>query len=369
MRYAVQQGRVPNRRLRLLWNLEMDLSPEVRVAANLLRTLATRIGAVPQGSVMPGCIRRQRWSPFNVPLMWAAAEQVETCPVFEWLTSIAGRVDEPVPVFGGNTSASEAVRTGWAALRFAFRCWGVNSDVELSGWLSRNGFPATRPGHHISGRAQEFILTSACREDARVALLEVVFVVITLNEGRNQTPAEGDVVPPIPRASIGGTGIPTSVPRDSWEQLDNVDLEEVFLRRTPMLRSCPHFLRGRVRHCFTVTLGERSRAKVEGDIVGEERAWKAFALIPLMILNRPRGLGSIGKQELVGRANKFARGQWFELLEGARQALSSTRRVTQLEGSEELRRRGFNACTRVKQGQISRISRSITGHQEFGDVG
>ena len=75
VRNAVQQGQVPNRRLRLLWNPEMDLAPEVRVAANLLRTLATRIGAVPQGSVMPGCIRRQRWSPFNVPLMWAAAEQ------------------------------------------------------------------------------------------------------------------------------------------------------------------------------------------------------------------------------------------------------------------------------------------------------
>ena len=204
-------------------------------------------------------------------------------------------------------------------------------------------------------------MTSAFREDARVALLEVVFVVITLNEGRNQTSAEGDVVPPIPRASIGGTGIPTSVSRDSWEQLNNVDLEEVFLRRTPMLRSCPHFLRGRVRHCFTVTLGERLRAKVEGDIVGEERAWKAFALIPLMILNRPRGLGSIGKQELVERANKFARGQWIELLEGARQALSSTRRVTQLEGSEELRRRGLNACSRVKQGQVSRARQELVG--------
>ena len=35
------------------------------------------------------------------------AEQVETCPVFEWLTSIAGRADEPVLVFGGNISGRE----------------------------------------------------------------------------------------------------------------------------------------------------------------------------------------------------------------------------------------------------------------------
>ena len=43
---------------------------------------------------------------------------------------------------------------------------GVNSDVELSGWLTRNGFLA---------QTKEFILTSACREDARVVLLDVVF--------------------------------------------------------------------------------------------------------------------------------------------------------------------------------------------------
>ena len=93
---------------------------------------------------------------------------------------------------------------------------------------------------------------------------------LTLNEGRRQT---SDAAPSILRASVGGTGIPTSIPRDSWEQLDDVDLEEVFLRRTPMLRSCPHFSRGRVRHCFTVTW-ERSRAKLEeatffGKISGE----------------------------------------------------------------------------------------------------
>ena len=51
--------------------------------------------------------------------------------------------------------------------------------------------------------------------------------------------------------------------KGQFGQLDDEDLEEVFLRRTPMLRSCPHFLRGRVRHCFTVTPGERSRAKLE----------------------------------------------------------------------------------------------------------
>ena len=107
-------------------------------------------------------------------------------------------------------------------------------------------------------------MTMACREDARVALLEAVFIALTLNEGRRQTSDAAEAVPSIPRASIGGTGIPTSVPRDSWEQLDDVDLEEVFLRRTPVLRSCLHFLRGRVRHSFTVTLVRTFEGQVGG---------------------------------------------------------------------------------------------------------
>ena len=58
------------------------------------------------------------------------------------------------------------------------------------------------------------------------------------------------------------------------------------------------FLRGRLRECFATTLRERYRAKLAGDIVAEERAWKAFGLVPLLLLHRPRGCGSIGRDEL-----------------------------------------------------------------------
>ena len=40
----------------------------------------------------------------------------------------------------------------------------------------------------------------------------------------------------------------------SWEQLDQIDLGETFLHRVPMLRSCPRFLRGRLRFSFGVAL-------------------------------------------------------------------------------------------------------------------
>ena len=38
--------------------------------------------------------------------------------------------------------------------------------------------------------------------------------------------------------------------------------------------------------------------KAVGDTVAEERAWMAFGLVPMMLFNRLRGWGSIGKDEL-----------------------------------------------------------------------
>ena len=64
-----------HRRLRLVWYPEQNLSSEVHAAATMIRSLADRVGPVPRGSIVPGAIRRQRWSAMYVPLMWAAAGQ------------------------------------------------------------------------------------------------------------------------------------------------------------------------------------------------------------------------------------------------------------------------------------------------------
>ena len=42
----------------------------------------------------------------------------------------------------------------------------------------------------------------------------------------------------------------------------------------PTLKTCPHFMRGRLRECFQMALTERHRAKMESDELGEIRAWK-----------------------------------------------------------------------------------------------
>ena len=65
--------------------------------------------------------------------------------------------------------------------------------------------------------------------------------------------------------------VPSDFPQECWQQLDEVDLSGVFLQRTPMLKSCPRFLRGQLRFSFGLALRERCRAKLNRDLVAELR--------------------------------------------------------------------------------------------------
>ena len=63
-----------------------------------------------------------------------------------------------------------------------------------------------------------------------------------------------------------------------------------------MLKICPHFLRGRVRESFNFALRERFKARLEGNVEVETRAWKLFGLIPIMLLQN----GTDGRERMVG---------------------------------------------------------------------
>ena len=105
---------------------------------------------------------------------------------------------------------------------------------------------------------------------------------------------------PTTHRTLGARSQPSAagMPPGTWEQLDFMHAEDLFFKEIPMLRSCPKFLRGRLREGFACALRERFRAKQVGDEVGERRAWKLFALIPLMLLHRLRSTGSVGRDEL-----------------------------------------------------------------------
>ena len=190
-----------------------------------------------------------------------------------------------------------AVREGWHVLREVMRTGGIEDRSDLSDWLGRRCFPRTSAGNHISARVQEVILSEASAIDARVALVEAACVVITLCRGRAGAVRVPEVVPSVPRRTRQ-----TEITAESWAQLDLVDSSEVFLERIPMLKACPRFLRGRLRFSFAIALRERHRAKLEGDMVGANRAWKLFGLVPILLLSRPGHTGSVGRDELAKRA-------------------------------------------------------------------
>ena len=86
------------------------------------------------------------------------------------------------------------------------------------------------------------------------------------------------VVPPAPIRVP--PSVPSDIPQKCWQQLDQVDLREVFLQRIPMFKSCPRFLRSSLRFSFGVALRERCP-------VAELRVWKLFGLVPIVLLHKP----------------------------------------------------------------------------------
>ena len=295
---------------------------------------------------------------------FSAAGEVETTPVLEWLVGSVSSIEALTNFHGGNINPGEAVQEGWLCLRRVMRGWGISTPEDLTGWLRRHGFPGPSPGHHISALAQEFLLGQACAEDGRVALLEAVYVQLAIHRGRQMAVPAGPSQPPLLRRAREARRppIPQEVPVATWSELDDFNLNQLFLQRVPMLKKCPHFLRGRLRHCFGVALRERARAKRDEDPLSEGRAWKLFGLVPMMLLHRPRGTGSIGRDELALRADHFMAGRWRSLIASAQECVLQPRKIErdQIVHNEQ-ERRGRAAQSRVQQGQVSRARHELTG--------
>ena len=86
-----------------------------------------------------------------------------------------------------------------------------------------------------------------------------------------------------------------------------------------MLRSCPRFLRGIFRECFSLGLRERCRVNQEGDVTAEIRGWKWFVLVPMMI-HKPRSRKvKFPEQGMCSRGLLWLqRTTTFDLLQGRR---------------------------------------------------
>ena len=78
--------------------------------------------------------------------------------------------------------------------------------------------------------------------------------------------------------------------REALQAIDEVNLDVVFRRRANVIKSVPHIVKGPYRNAMMVLLEEI----VAGDILRRERGWKAFMLLPRLLLHRKCRGGKIG---------------------------------------------------------------------------
>lgn len=297
-------------------------------AANVIHELAVRIGPEVSEDVIPDVIRRQKWSALNLPLLWAAAGNMRTTSVLEWLVSAAELA--PVSVSSG-LAASEAIRRGWLRMRAGLRELQIRSQDDLVIWLQRHDFRCLYVGYHFNARAQQFILDELVRFDAQVALLQETFVTLTIALARVSDDAAS--------RSSGPAAVPASAPRVRrripgerrsvrireqcgsvsypWHLLDEVDLIPIFKRRVCTLQHVPTEFRGPFRAVLVFCLDEILRGNQEGDL-SEIRAWKLWLLLPRLLLRHHKTGGDKGKSQRVilhERLRRFWSGEWQLLLQ------------------------------------------------------
>ena len=109
-----------------------------------------------------------------------------------------------------------------------------------------------------------------------------------------------------------------------------------------------------------VALEEVSEAA--GNLVQLERGWKLFLLLPRMLLHRPPRGGLISKSKLSERFDKFARGEWVQLIRASIQCDEQAAVGRRRKGrrANDLERRAIRALNFVQVGELS-SARSVGG--------
>ena len=144
--------------------------------------------------------------------------------------------------------------------------------------------------------------------DARGVDLEVAYVNIVLDACREEPQAER----PSP-AENHPAGSRPPVAAMLWKFFDEVNLQDICLRKFKVLQSCPVQLKGRYRQACRVALEALHIAVMEHDETRELRAWKLFSVLPFWLFLRPGSQGRVGRDELLRRFNLFEEGHWDRL--------------------------------------------------------
>ena len=155
--------------------------------------------------------------------------------------------------------------------------------------------------------------------------------------------------------------LPAEPPSHAWEVLDQVNLLDEFKRRHRVLQACPRFMRGRYRHAQRIALEAVDAAARAEDAQAEERAWKLFCLLSILLLHRPSSRGTVGKAELEQRCAAFSRGEWLTLLQAANiQRVEAQWSQHERSPEEAKRARRETCCARVRLEELSKARQALT---------
>ena len=88
----------------------------------------------------------------------------------------------------------------------------------------------------------------------------------------------------------------------------------MFSHRAAVMKAVPKFLWGSFRIALKLALEEVAARSAANDRLRQERGWKLFLVLPRMLLHHPPRGGLLGKEKLLAQFEKFAAGQWTDLL-------------------------------------------------------
>ena len=128
-----------------------------------------------------------------------------------------------------------------------------------------------------------------------------------------------------------------------------------------MLQSCPHHVRGRFRQANRRVFEARHEAARSHDSVSEERAWKAFCILPMLFFRRPQGEGRVSKEELRRRCDLFAQGRWETLVGDAAACVSLP--TPKRKNPTDMQKAKL-ACRKVRLGEVSRPRHCLTSSSD-----
>ena len=147
------------------------------------------------------------------------------------------------------------------------------------------------------------------------------------------------------------------------QSLDEVDLKEVFKKRSMVMKNVPPFLRGCFRGAMRLVCKTVNHGRRESNVQMETRGWKLFLLLPRMLVFRPPRGGLVPRQRLVERVNKFISGEWRSLVEGslmvAASGEASSRRRRRRQQSDDMERRANRAPDLMQMGEVSAARQAL----------